>query len=188
MSVRLTCPACGCQGDAEAFLVEDEAKRFAARFAGMEPALGRAVLGYLRLFKPPKQALRLARAAKLVEELVELIEPGTVCRDERNGSRRAAPQAIWAAAMEQMLSNPPSGLPLANHHYLRAVVWGLAEEAAAAAERKVEEDRKAGRHRAQPLAQPEDKAAARRAFARQMADLGSWTAEQVETYLNGDAP
>lgn len=188
MSIRLTCPACGCQGDAEAFLVEDEAKRFAARFAGFEPALGRAVLGYLRLFKPSKQALRLARAAKLVEELVELIEPGTVCRDERNGSRRTAPQAVWAAGMEQMLSNPPSGLPLANHHYLRAVVWGLAEEAAAAAERKVEEDRKAGRHRTPPKAEPEDKAAARRAFARQMVDLEKWTAEKAEAYINGDAP
>lgn len=185
MSVRLTCPACGCQGDAEAFLVEDEAKRFAARFAAMEPALGRAVLGYLRLFKPARQALRLARAAKLVEELVELIEPGTVCRDERNGARRAAPEALWAAGMEQMLVSPPSGLPLANHHYLRAVVWGLADEAAAAAERKVEEDRKAGRHRAPTKAEPEDKAAARRAFARQMVDLGTWTQEQADEYLQG---
>jgi len=183
MSLRFTCPACGCQGDLEVFLVEDEAKRFATRFAGMEPALGRAALAYLRLFKPPKQALRLARAARLIDELAELVDAGQVSRDERSGLRRAATPAMWAAGIEQMLANPPSGLPLSSHHYLRAVVFGVAEEAMAAAERKREDDRKSGRHRGTAQPGATDPAADRRAYAAQMLNLGAWSREQHDAHI-----
>lgn len=128
MTVRVTCPACGCRGDIEAFLVEEDAKRMAAGFAEMEPALGRAVLRYLRMFKPAKQELRASRAATLVADLMALITAGTVCKDERGGQRRPAPVAVWVDALEQMLANPPSTTPLTNHHYLRAVAYGVAGE------------------------------------------------------------
>jgi hypothetical protein len=128
MTVRVTCPACGCRGDVEAFLVEEEAKRMAAGFAELEPALGRAVLRYLRLFKPAKTELRVTRAATLVNELVEMISAGTVCKDERSGQRRPAPVAVWVEALEQTLSKPPLDTPLSNHHYLRAVAYGVAGE------------------------------------------------------------
>ena len=147
MSMRLTCPACGCVGDVEAFVIEDEAKRLAVSFAAMDPALGRAVLSYLRLFKPHSQALRLGRAVKIVSELMALVESGTVCRDERTDVRRAATPSMWAAGIDQMLASPPSGLPLANHHYLRAVVFGIADSSEAKAEARVEEQRRAGQHR-----------------------------------------
>jgi hypothetical protein len=126
MTVRVTCPACGCRGDVEAFLVEEEAKRMAARFAELEPALGKALLRYLRLFKPAKQELRSARAAALIADLVTLIEAGTVCKDERTGQRRPAPIPVWVEAIEQMLANPPTDTPLSGHAYLRAVAFGVA--------------------------------------------------------------
>lgn len=127
MPIRVTCPACGCRGDVEAFMVDDDAKRLAAQFAGLEPALARAALAYLRLFRPPARELRMARAARIVDELVALVQTGTVCRDERTGQRRPAPPAVWTAALEQMLAAPPSE-PLTNHNYLRAVAWGAAGE------------------------------------------------------------
>lgn len=128
MSVRLTCPGCGCRGDIEAFLTEEDGKRFAAMFAEMEPAVGKAIVRYLRMFKPPSSELRLSRAVALVADLVVLIEAGSVCKDERTNQRRAASPAVWAEAIEQLLSAPPSDLPLRNHHYLRAIAFGIAGE------------------------------------------------------------
>lgn len=145
MSVPLTCPACGCQGDAEAFLAEDDGKRLAALLAAFEPALGRAALAYLRLFKPAKQALRLARAVRITADLAALVAPGTVCRDERDGLTRPASPALWAEGIEQLLAQRERlTLPLANHHYLRAIVYGLADKADARAEQQAEEQRRSG--------------------------------------------
>ena len=184
MSLRMTCPACGCVGDAEAFLVEDEAKRLAVSFASMDPALGRAVLSYLRLFKPHSQALRLGRAVKIVSELMALVESGTVCRDERTDVRRAATPSMWAAGIEQMLASPPSGLPLANHHYLRAVVFGIADTTEAKAEAKIEEQRRAGQHRpGETVVIKEDKVTNARRFAAQMVSLGKWTEAEADDYI-----
>lgn len=184
MSLRLTCPGCGCVGDVEAFLVEDEAKRLAVSFAAMDPALGRAVLSYLRLFKPHSQALRLGRAVKIVSELMALVESGTVSRDERTDVRRAATPSMWAAGIEQMLSSPPSGLPLANHHYLRAVVFGIADTTEAKAEAKLEEQRRAGQHRpGETVVVKEDKVTNARRFAEQMVSLGKWTEGNAAEYI-----
>ena len=48
--------------------------------------------------------------------------------DERNGVRRSASPAMWATGIEQMLAQRGSlTLPLENHNYLRAVVFGLAD-------------------------------------------------------------
>lgn len=184
MSVRLTCPACGCVGDVEAFLIEDEAKRLAVSFAAMDPSLGRAVLSYLRLFKPHSQALRLGRATKIVGELVDLVNAGTVCRDERGDVRRAATPSMWAAGIEQMLASPPSGLPLSNHHYLRAVVFGIADSSEAKAEAKVEEQRRAGQHRpGETVVVKEDKLTNARKFAEQMVSLGKWSEADAADYI-----
>lgn len=133
--MRVTCPSCTTDFPLEAGLIEADGKRLAAQMAGMEPMLGRAVIGYLRLFKPAKTGLRNARAVKIVAELEVLIAPGSVCADERGGIRRTATPALWAAGIEQMLATPPSGLPLANHNYLRRIVFGLADRAADAPSR-----------------------------------------------------
>lgn len=149
--MRICCPSCGESYPIAAGLADDDGKRLAALFADMEPVLGRAVIGYLRLFKPAKTALRTARAIKIVEDLMALVRAGSVCRDERGGLRRPASPAIWAAGIEQMLAAPGKlTLPLANHHYLRAIVFGLAEQADAARERTTEADLRAGKRRAGP--------------------------------------
>jgi hypothetical protein len=145
--VRATCPDCGAQGHISTFFADDDGKRFAAVLAGMVPELGRATIAYLGLFKPPKTALRMARAVKIAHELEALANAGSVCRDERSGVRRACTPTTWAAGIEQMLQQRSLlTLPLENHNYLRAVVFGLADKADAAVERRREADARAGRH------------------------------------------
>lgn len=145
--MHATCPHCAFQGEIEVFFADAEGKRLAAVMADLPAEAGRAVLVYLRLFKPAKTALRTARAVKLAREVAELIKAGTVCKDERSGMRRPATPAMWAAGIEQMLAQRDRlSLPLETHGYLRAVVYGLADQVDAAAERQREADARAGRH------------------------------------------
>jgi hypothetical protein len=114
------------------------------------------VIGYLRLFKPAKTALRTARAIKLMQQLLDLVNAGSVCRDERGGMRRPASPATWTAAIEQMLAGRDKlVLPLDNHNYLRAIAFGIADSADAAAERKTEAQRRVG-NRAQAVSEKAD--------------------------------
>jgi hypothetical protein len=134
--MQLTCPECQTRFPLAAGFADDDGKRLAALLAGMEPTLGRAVIGYLRLFNPGKQGLRTSRAVKLVTELQALVQACDVCRDERGGVRRPATPALWAEGIEQMLAQSDGlTLPLTHHHYLRAIVYGVADKADADSER-----------------------------------------------------
>lgn len=177
--MRATCPDCGAQAHLSAFFAEDDGKRLATLMADMQPELGRAVIAYLGLFKPAKNALRLPRAVKLVQELAALVSAGTVCRDERNGVRRSSSPAMWTAGIEQRASLT---LPLENHNYLRAVVFGLADKADAATERQREESARAGRHldSAAPQQAKETPLERQLAWIRQQEGYGAFTAEQAE--------
>lgn len=138
--MRISCPNCSETYPIEAGFAEGDGKRLAVLFADMEPALGRAAISYLRLFKPPKTALRTTRAIKLLEQLMALVSTGTVCRDERTSARRQATQAMWAEGIEQMLTaRDKLTLPLTNHHYLRAIVYTVADQADAGDEKQREE-------------------------------------------------
>lgn len=174
--MQVTCPCCDVEFPIEAGFADDDGKRLAAVLADFEPALGRSVLRYLRLFKPAKTALRSARAAKLVRELAELAKAGTVCRDERSGLRRPASAAVWNAGIEQMLANRTAlSLPLENHNYLRAVVFGLADQADAQAEQAREQARRTPRRTTDgpsPIRPAEDPLKATLAWLRQQLEYG----------------
>lgn len=177
------CPSCGYTGEIEGFLIEPEAKRVIARVAALEPAIGKVLGPYLRLFGSGPRGVQLRRAVKLIDELTALVESGSVCRDERAGVRRTATPAMWAAGIEQMLATPPSG-PLQNHHYLRAVVFGIADSADAQAERAAEEQRRSGRHRSAPTRAPEeDRLTNAIRYADQMLAVDRWTREQRDAYV-----
>lgn len=162
-------------------MLDADGKRLAAVLAGMDGTLGRAVIGYLRFFKPAKTALRTSRAVKVVQELDVLVRAGSVCQDERGGVRRPASPATWAAGIEQLLAAPPSGLPLTSHGYLRRVVFGLADQADAHAERARHETMRSGQHRGagSPMAPRENPLTAQLAYLRQQHAYGAITAEQL---------
>lgn len=184
--MRATCPECGAQAHLSAFFAEDDGKRLAALLAGLQPELGRAVIGYLGLFKPAKTALRLARALKIAQEVAELVAAGSVCRDERSGVRRPATAAQWTAGIEQMLGQRDRlTLPLDGHGYLRAVVFGLADKQDAARERQAEADARAGKHlgsgSGNAVQTPKETRLERQLnWIARMVELGQFTAEQAE--------
>lgn len=184
--MRATCPECGAQAHLASFFVEEEGKRLAMAVAGMSPELGRATLAYLGLFKPVKSSLRLARAAKLAQEVADLVATGTVCKDERTGVRRAATPQLWATGMETMLAQRAGlTLPLESHGYLRSVVFGLADKLDAAAERQRESNARAGRHLhtgpgASPAPHDESKLERQLTWIAQQLDLGGMTEDEAE--------
>lgn len=154
--MRVTCPDCGASGHVSAFMADDDGKRLAAALLELPAEVQRPALGYLSLFKPPKNALSSARALRIVQQLQQLVAAGTVSRDERTNLVRTATTAMWAEGIEQTLSQRGSlTLPLAGHGYLRTVVFGLADQADARAERAVEQQRQAGQHRKAEQAKPQ---------------------------------
>lgn len=197
--MHLTCPCCSESFPIAAGLLEPDGKRFGMLLAGMEPALGRATMEYLPLFAPGKQKLRLAKAVKLVAALDALVREGTVCRDERNGVRRPATAALWVAGIEQMLAQRDRlTLPLANHNYLRMVVFGLADQADHAAEQQRESDRRSGAGRTRigpsPPSQAGDPLTEQLRYLDQMREYGKltdaeWDAERDKAFQRyGKAP
>lgn len=181
-----TCPACAFQGDIEAFFSDDEWKRMLAAVAELPPECGRALMRYLRLFKPMKTGLRPSRAVKLSRELLALIQAGDVCADERGGVRRAALPGHWAEGMELMLDQRSGlSLPLANHNYLRKVVFDLADKADAAIERQKEAQARVGVHlraasEKSGAAVSESPLQRQLAWIQQMVDYGDMSLEQAE--------
>lgn len=129
--MQIQCPCCGEQFPFESGFADADGKKLAALFADLDPKLGRAVLNYLRLFSPAKRGLRTTKAIRLVEELLDLVNAGTVQKDARTNDTKPAPPRIWTAGIEQMLiARERLTLPLENHNYLRAVVYGIASDPA----------------------------------------------------------
>ena len=127
--MQLQCPCCDAQFNIEEGFTSFEGKQLAALFASLEPVLGKAILYYLRLFNPAKRGLKTAKAIKLVEDLIALVKAGTVTRDARTSETKQADSKMWVAGIEQMLEQRDKlTLPLNNHNYLRAIVWGIASD------------------------------------------------------------
>ena len=195
--MHVTCPSCNDSFPIVAGFLEPDGKRFGMLLAGMEPAVGRAVLEYLALFTPAKQKLRLVKAVKLVAALDALVRDGTVCRDERAGMRRPATAAHWVAGIEQMIEQRAKlTLPLAGHNYLRAIVYGIADQAGFAAEQAREAAAKSGRRAVgpSPPSAATDPLAEQLAYLDQMHDYGKltdveWDAERAKAFAKyGKAP
>lgn len=179
--MQVCCPVCCTDFPIEAALLEGDGKRLAAVLAELEPAVGRALIAYLRLFKPPKTNLRMARAAKLAREVADLVAAGEVSRDERTGVRRPASPGMWAAGMEQMAQQRDRlTLPLDTHGYLRAVVFGLADQADAAAERQREDQARRGVVRRGPAGPAETPLQRQLAWIEQHLGYGTLTPDQAE--------
>lgn len=183
--MQVCCPCCNTEFPIEAGFAEADGKRLAAVLAALEPTVGRALIGYLRLFKPPKTALRMARAVKFASEVTALISTGDVCRDERGGVRRQAIPALWAQGMEQMAAQRDRlTLPLDGHGYLRAVVFGLADQADAVVERTREEHLRRGDRPTVKGKAGESPIEAAIGYANHMLDLGQWAKDQAGEFID----
>jgi hypothetical protein len=128
--MNLICPCCQAVFPIEAAL-NDLAGRQAIVEAFRLTPFGDLLLGYVKLFTPPKRALSNQRMAKLLEELLPLIRDAKI---ERNGRIWNAPQDYWRMALTEMLAKRDGGtltLPLKSHGYLLAIIEGYNTKAEA---------------------------------------------------------
>lgn len=125
--MKLPCPACGAVCSLEAWFNDQAFRAMVVAAAEAAEIAGARVVRYVGLFRPKTRSLSPDKAAKLFSEIRDLAKTRELNWD-RKGLRRISP-AIWGEAIDRMLANPPSGLPLANHNYLRAIAWAMADEA-----------------------------------------------------------
>ena len=86
--------------------------------AGISDELAKAALRYLGLFRPGERDLSWARAAKLLGELVPLIQAGEITRKRQS---YPAPREAWVWAFNRVIEARDSGKltpPLTSHGFL----------------------------------------------------------------------
>lgn len=146
--MRITCPGCGTQFGLDTAIQMDAARSALLRALKMPAPIAGLIAQYLGLFRAKHRVLAFDRAERLMDELLPMLDAGTVTR---NGATRPAPIAVWRAALEEMIELRNADklrLPLKSHGYLLEIVFGLADKADAAAERATEQQRRKGEHRA----------------------------------------
>lgn len=112
-------------------MTDAEARRaLAAAVKGLPQEVLRRLVGYLDCHSPPGRAMAWAKTARVIDELVALIEPGAVKRGQ--GAPRAAPGWLWATALDEVAAMRDEGdltLPLKGHGLLEEICYRLAGKA-----------------------------------------------------------
>lgn len=134
-SCSVPCPYCGKDVDIIQGMELQAGNDWTALIQGLPPSLIGALLRYLELFKPLKQALRWSRRLALTQELMPMIKSGQL---ERSGIVYAMPAQVWEGAMLNLVSNRPASLvlPLKSNGYLLSIMVGKVEKNLAVAEAK----------------------------------------------------
>lgn len=146
-----TCPVCGAEESLDAMLArmieDDEARRLIAEVMTRSFVLGGHVARYLRLHKPPKHRLTMAKARAILAELVPAVVGGGF---ERKGRTWQLDRDGWDAAFAAVFRQAESGamrLPLTANAYLFEVAMQLADKAEAAVEKQHEQGLRSRTHR-----------------------------------------
>ena len=120
--MNLICPHCNSRLELTALAEDAEARKLFGLLAEAGPAAA-AIISYLGLFKPPKQALRWARAHKLAQEVVAMAR-----RSEATLDQLSSACLRTLAALDERRKGS-DWQPLTNHRYLARVLDAvLAEE------------------------------------------------------------
>jgi len=134
--MKTTCPACGAVSSLDA-IIGSEGARDAVMAALQLPApLGKLLVQYLALFRPPKRQLSFDRVATILGELQPMIQAASI---ERNGRTWSAPQDYWKMALEEIVTKRDRlTLPLKSHGYLLEIIAGYSNKAEARQESQTE--------------------------------------------------
>lgn len=186
--MQLTCPCCNGRFPIESALQDDAARRAVAAALRLPPPLGDLVLRYLGCFRPEKRALAWDRAARLLDELLDLISTAQV---KRNQVTRPAPLDAWKYALESTLEARDAGtldLPLKNGHaYLAEIVWRESGRRQGRREQVREEQKQHPAHRkstGKPVSVAELAAQAEQKLAERKA-AGKAATKALQTQLKG---
>lgn len=148
-NLLINCPHCSGQFDLIQGWEDEDARKFVELITQLQPSAVRPCFKYLTIcFKPKAQALRWSTLLKLAKELVPMIKEAQI---KRNGTRYTVPLPVWITAMTSLATAAPTNLqmPLKNHAYLLTILANQAEQVAAKADVKVEQQRQVG---ARPVA------------------------------------
>ena len=104
--MKTRCPCCGASASLEVLITHDEARNLMVALAGISDELAKAALRYLGLFRPGERDLSWARAAKLLGELVPLIQAGEITRKRQS---YPAPREAWIWAFNRVIEARDSG-------------------------------------------------------------------------------
>lgn len=146
MTLVHACPACGAEESLDVLLLrmidDDQVRRLIADVICHAVPVGGAVVRYLRLFKPPKQRLRMSKLSAVLSELVPDITRQAI---KTKGRTWSTTDAVWLDAFAAVHAAVDSGkltTPLGSNVYLYAVVQAKADRAEAETERQNEADRR----------------------------------------------
>jgi hypothetical protein len=134
--MKTTCPACGAVASLDV-LIGHEGARDAVMVALSLPApLGKLLVQYVAMFRPPKRNLSMDRLASLLGELQPDIAAAKI---ERGGRIWSAPQDYWRMGLEEIVAKRDKlTLPLKSHGYLLEIICGYSNKAEAKQEAAVE--------------------------------------------------
>ena len=116
--MKTRCPCCGASASLEVLITHDEARSLMVALAGISDELAKAALRYLGLFRSGERDLSWVRAAKLLGELVPLIQAGEITRKRQS---YPAPREAWIWAFNRVIEARDSGKltpPLTSHGFL----------------------------------------------------------------------
>ncbi|QIM66364.1 hypothetical protein A4G16_02725 [Mannheimia granulomatis] len=120
--MKVKCSACGAVHSLDALVANQAASEALNAALLVNGELGKALIGYLGLFRPLKSSLTFERVATLLNELTPMIQAGKINRD---GREFAAPVEAWIYAIHQMLASRQTlKLPMKSHGYLLEIIAG----------------------------------------------------------------
>lgn len=138
--MQIVCPCCHARYALEAALSDADARRAVAAAGRLPPALAELTLAYIGLFRPPSRSLSWRRAARLIDEVVAMVEAGGI---RRRGRAWKAGVKEFSEAIETVLNRRDKlTLPLTGHGYLEEVLIGVVDRAEAEGERQTETRRR----------------------------------------------
>lgn len=120
--MKVKCSACGAIHSLDALVANEAASQALNAALLVNGELGRALIGYLGLFRPAKSSLTFERVATILNELSPMIISGKIQRDGREFS---APPEVWIYGINQMLASRQTlKLPMKSHGYLLEIIAG----------------------------------------------------------------
>ncbi len=137
--MKTTCPACGAMASLDVLIGHEGARDAVMAALALPAPLGKLLVQYVALFRPPTRNLSMDRLASLLTELQPMIAEAKI---ERGGRIWSAPIEYWKSALEEMVTKRDKlTLPLKSHGYLLEVIVGYSSKAEAKKEAETENRR-----------------------------------------------
>lgn len=125
--MKTVCPSCGAIHSAESLFTDAQARQCIKLIADLPGGIGKNVLPYLALFRGNTgRALQWRRAVSLLGELQLLVKDSHIQRGQNVARPNSAD--IWRQALERIVAQPPTRLPLKSHGYLHSIAYDLADD------------------------------------------------------------